>query len=403
MSRKRLIILGATGSVGRAALNVAATFPEEFEVTALSAGRGGDVFEQQIKAVRPRIASVASPAEAARLRARCTGVPTEIIGGPDAAAAVAGGADGDLVISAIVGAAGLLPTLAAIRAGKSVALANKETMVMAGALVTAEAARHGSAILPVDSEHSAIFQALSGQRGEDVRRLILTASGGPFWDIPSDRLARVTREDALRHPNWSMGPKITIDSSTLMNKGLEVIEAHWLFGIPAERIDVVIHRQSVVHSMVEFCDGSVLAQMGVADMRGPIAYAMSHPRRLPLPLAPLDVVGRGTLTFEAPDTLRFPCLEHGYAALRTGGTMPAALNAANEEAVGAFLDGRIGFLAIAETIDRVLHETNPGPASTVDDVLAADATARRVARRILDVKSGETPLSRGTGFREVKV
>jgi 1-deoxy-D-xylulose-5-phosphate reductoisomerase len=403
MSRKRLIILGATGSIGRAALDVAAAFPEEFEVTALSAGRGGDVFEQQIKAVRPRIASVASPAEAARLRERCSDVPTEIIGGPDAAAAVAGGADGDLVISAIVGAAGLLPTLAAIRAGKTVALANKETMVMAGALVTAEAARYGTAILPVDSEHSAIFQALAGQRGEDVRRLILTASGGPFWNTPSDRLERVTREDALRHPNWSMGPKITIDSATLMNKGLEVIEAHWLFGIPAERIDVVIHRQSVVHSMVEFCDGSVLAQMGVADMRGPIAYAMSHPRRLPLPLAPLDVVGRGALTFEAPDTLRFPCLEHGYAALRTGGTMPAALNAANEEAVGAFLDGRIGFLAIAETIDRVLHETNPGPASTVDDVLAADATARRVARRILDVKSGEAPLSRGTGFREVKV
>jgi 1-deoxy-D-xylulose-5-phosphate reductoisomerase len=403
MSRKRLIILGATGSIGRAALDVAAAFPEEFEVTALSAGRGGDVFEQQIKAVRPRIASVASPAEAARLRARCAGLPTEILGGPDAAADVAGGADGDLVISAIVGAAGLLPTLAAIRAGKAVALANKETMVMAGALVTAEAARYGTAILPVDSEHSAIFQALAGQRGEDVRRLILTASGGPFWNTPSDRLARVTREDALRHPNWSMGPKITIDSATLMNKGLEVIEAHWLFGIPAERIDVVIHRQSVVHSMVEFCDGSVLAQMGVADMRGPIAYAMSHPRRLPLPLAPLDVVGRGALTFEAPDTLRFPCLAHGYAALRTGGTMPAALNAANEEAVGAFLDGRIGFLSIAETIDRVLQETNPGAASTVDDVLAADATARRVARRILDINSGEATPLRGTGLREVKV
>jgi 1-deoxy-D-xylulose-5-phosphate reductoisomerase len=297
----------------------------------------------------------------------------------------------------------LLPTLAAIRAGKAVALANKETMVMAGALVTAEAARCGIEILPVDSEHSAIFQALAGQRGEDVRRLILTASGGPFWDTPSDRLARVTREDALRHPNWSMGPKITIDSATLMNKGLEVIEAHWLFGIPADRIDVVIHRQSVVHSMVEFCDGSVLAQMGVADMRGPIAYAMSHPRRLPLPLAPLDVVGRGALTFEAPDASRFPCLGHGYTALRAGGTMPAALNAANEEAVGAFLDGRIGFLVIAETIERVLNETNPGPASTVDDVLGADATARRVARRILKAKSQEAPLSRGPGLHEVRV
>ncbi|MFZ5875245.1 MAG: 1-deoxy-D-xylulose-5-phosphate reductoisomerase [Nitrospirota bacterium] len=402
MPRKRLIILGATGSIGRAALDVAAAFPEEFEIAALSAGRGGDAFERQIKSVRPRIASVASEAEAARLRTRCAGVSTEILGGPDAAATVARDADGELVVSAIVGAAGLLPTLAAIRAGKTVALANKETMVMAGALVTAEAARRGVAILPVDSEHSAIFQALAGQRGEDVRRLILTASGGPFWDAPSDRLGRVTREDALRHPNWSMGPKITIDSATLMNKGLEVIEAHWLFGIPADRIDVVIHRQSVVHSMVEFCDGSVLAQMGVADMRGPIAYAMSHPRRLPLPLAPLDVVGRGELTFEAPDTSRFPCLEHGYAALRTGGTMPAALNAANEEAVAAFLDGRIGFLAIAETIERVLNETNPGSASTVDDVLGADATARRAARRILKVKSEEVPLSRGPGLREVR-
>ncbi|MFZ5861329.1 MAG: 1-deoxy-D-xylulose-5-phosphate reductoisomerase [Nitrospirota bacterium] len=402
MARKRLIILGATGSIGRAALDVAAAFPQEFEVAALSAGRGGDAFERQIKAVKPKLASVASPIEAARLRERCAGVPTEIIGGPDAAADVAGGADGDLVVSAIVGAAGLLPTLAAIRAGKTVALANKETMVMAGALVTAEVARRGAVILPVDSEHSAIFQALAGQRGQDVRRLILTASGGPFWDAPSDRLARVTREDALRHPNWSMGPKITIDSATLMNKGLEVIEAHWLFGIPTERIDVVIHRQSVVHSMVEFCDGSVLAQMGVADMRGPIAYAMSHPRRLPLPMAPLDVVGRGALTFEAPDTSRFPCLEYGYAALRAGGTVPAALNAANEEAVGAFLDGRVGFLAIAETIERVLHETKAGTASTVDDILGADAAARRAARRFLDERSGTAPFPRGPGLREVR-
>jgi 1-deoxy-D-xylulose-5-phosphate reductoisomerase len=275
-------------------------------------------------------------------------------------------------------------------------------MVMAGALVTDEAARHGTPILPVDSEHSAIFQALAGQRREDVRRLILTASGGPFWSVPSDRLAGVTREDALRHPNWSMGPKITIDSATLMNKGLEVIEAHWLFGVAAERIDVVIHRQSVVHSMVEFCDGSILAQMGVADMRGPIAYAMSHPRRLPLPLAPLDVVGRGALTFEPPDAARFPCLGYAYAALRAGGTMPAALNAANEEAVAAFLGDRIGFLRIAETVDRVLNETSTRPTATVDDVLEADATARRLARRVLGLNPAETSVSNGAGLREVR-
>jgi 1-deoxy-D-xylulose-5-phosphate reductoisomerase len=402
MPRKRVIILGATGSIGRAALDVAAGFPEEFEVVALTSGRGGDAFERQLRAVRPRVASVASTDEAARLRVRCADLPTEILGGPEAAATVARCADGDLVVSAIVGAAGLLPTLAAIRSGKAVALANKETMVMAGALVTDEAARHGTPILPVDSEHSAIFQALAGQRREDVRRLILTASGGPFWSVPSDRLAGVTREDALRHPNWSMGPKITIDSATLMNKGLEVIEAHWLFGVAAERIDVVIHRQSVVHSMVEFCDGSILAQMGVADMRGPIAYAMSHPRRLPLPLAPLDVVGRGALTFEPPDAARFPCLGYAYAALRAGGTMPAALNAANEEAVAAFLGDRIGFLRIAETVDRVLNETSTRPTATVDDVLEADATARRLARRVLGLNPAETSVSNGAGLREVR-
>ncbi|HET8760962.1 MAG TPA: 1-deoxy-D-xylulose-5-phosphate reductoisomerase [Nitrospiria bacterium] len=402
MPRTRVIILGATGSIGRSALDVAAAFPEEFEVTALAAGRGGDAFERQIRAVRPRVASVASAEEAARLRVRCADLPTEILGGPDAAATVAQCVDGDVVVSAIVGAAGLLPTVAAIRAGKTVALANKETMVMAGALVTAEAARRGTEILPVDSEHSAIFQVLAGHRREDVRRLILTASGGPLRDLPSDRLARVTPEDALRHPNWSMGPKITIDSATLMNKGLEVIEAHWLFGVPAERIDVVIHRQSIVHSMVEFCDGAILAQMGVADMRGPIAYAMSHPRRLPLPVAPLDVLGLGALTFEAPDTARFPCLGYAYAALRAGGTMPAALNAANEEAVAAFLDGRIGFLRIAETVDRVLHETSTGPTATVDDVLEADAAARRSARRFLGSNPTEAPVLGNGSLREVR-
>jgi 1-deoxy-D-xylulose-5-phosphate reductoisomerase len=312
-------------------------------------------------------------------------VPTEIVGGDDAAVTLASSVDADIVVSAIVGAAGLLPTLAAIRAGRTVALANKETMVMAGALVTAEAVRLNVPILPVDSEHSAIFQVLSGHRREDVRRLILTASGGPFWEVPRERLARVTREDALRHPTWSMGPKITIDSATLMNKGLEVIEAHWLFGIPADRIDVVIHRQSVVHSMVEYCDGAILAQMGVTDMRGPIAYALSHPRRLPLQSPALDLVARGALTFEPPDPTRFPCLGYGYAALNSGGAAAATLNAANEEAVAAFLDGRIEFTRIAETIDRVLNASAAGPAATIDDILDADAAARRLARRVIGV------------------
>jgi 1-deoxy-D-xylulose-5-phosphate reductoisomerase len=317
-------------------------------------------------------------------------LPTEILGGRDAAATVAASVDADVVVSAIVGAAGLLPTLAAIRAGRAVALANKETMVIAGALVTAEAARRSVSILPVDSEHNAIFQALGGHRREDVRRLILTASGGPFWDLPGDRLLTVTREDALRHPTWSMGPKITIDSATLMNKGLEVIEAHWLFGIPAERIDVVVHRQSVVHSMVEYCDGSILAQMGAADMRGPIAYALSYPKRLRLPAPALDVLAHSTLTFEPPDSARFPCLGFGYAALKAGGTAAATLNAANEEAVAAFLDGRVAFVKISETIERVLNEAPGGEADTIDDVLEADAAARRIARRALGITAAES-------------
>ncbi len=397
MARKRLTVLGATGSIGRAALDVAAAFPDEFEVVGLASGRGGDPFERQLRAYRPRLASVASQEEATRLRGRCADLPTEIVGGGDAAVTLARTADADIVVSAIVGAAGLLPTLAAIRAGRTVALANKETMVMAGALVTAEAARRNVAILPVDSEHSAIFQVLTGHRRDDVRRLILTASGGPFWEMPSDRLARVTREDALRHPTWSMGPKITIDSATLMNKGLEVIEAHWLFGIPADRIDVVIHRQSVVHSMVEYCDGSLLAQMGVADMRGPIAYALSQPRRLPLRSAALDLVARGTLTFEPPDPSRFPCLGYGYAALNAGGTAAATLNAVNEEAVAAFLDGRIGFTRIAETIDRVLNAAVAGPAATIEDILEADAAARRLARRVVGGATVESLASTTAG------
>ncbi|MBI3607062.1 MAG: 1-deoxy-D-xylulose-5-phosphate reductoisomerase [Nitrospirae bacterium] len=383
MGTKRLVILGSTGSIGTATLDLVADFPDLFEVVGLAAGRGGDALERQIRRFKPRVVSVSRTEDADRLRAACADLPVDILGGPDAAATVAAQGDGDLVVSAIVGAAGLVPTLAAIRAGKSIALANKETMVMAGALVTAEAARRGVSILPIDSEHSAIFQALSGQRAEDVRRLILTASGGPFWDVPRHGLDRVTREDALRHPNWSMGPKITVDSATLMNKGLEVIEAHWLFGMPADRIDVVIHRQSVVHSLVEYCDGSMLAQMGIPDMRGPIGYALAYPRRLPLRLPPLDLAARGALTFEPPDPERFPCLEYGYEALKTGGTAPAVLNAANEEAVAAFLDGRVEFLAIADTIERVLSRSCPGPATTLDDVLQADRWARAAAREVL--------------------
>ena len=383
MAPKRLIVLGSTGSIGTAALEVVGQFPDLFQVAALAAGRGGEALERQIRRFHPAVVSVSRPADADLLRARCRDLNVEIVSGPMAAADMATRVDGDLAVSAIVGAAGLAPTLAAIRSGKSVALANKETMVMAGALITAEAEQRGVTILPIDSEHSAIFQALAGHRVEDVRRLILTASGGPFWDLPAHRLAHVTREEALRHPNWSMGPKITIDSATLMNKGLEVIEAHWFFGVPADRIDVVVHRQSVVHSLVEYCDGAMIAQMGIPDMRGPIAYALAYPQRLALELPRLDLTARGMMSFEPPDPERFPCLQCGYEALKAGGTVPAQLNAANEVAVAAFLDGHIEFHAIADTIRRVLDRSQFGPATTFEDVLQADAWARAEARRTL--------------------
>ena len=398
MAAKRLIILGSTGSIGTATLDLVAEFPEAFEVVGLAAGRGGDAFERQIRRFRPRVASVSTIEEADRLRAGLGDVGVEILGGPGAAAAVAAQTEGDLVVSAIVGAAGLVPTLAAIRAGKTIALANKEVLVMAGGIVMDAARRHGVAILPVDSEHNAIHQCLHGRDRAEIRRLILTASGGPFRGRSASELQGVTADEALCHPTWRMGRKITIDSATLMNKGLEVIEAHWLFGLPADRIDVVIHRQSVVHSLVEYCDGSMLAQMGIADMRGPISYALAHPARLPLRLPPLDLAARGTLTFEPPDPERFPCLGYGYAALKAGGTAPAVLNAVNEEAVAAFLDGRIGFTAIGETIERVMGQSSTRPARTLDDILLADGWARAEARRALgrgETGRGETRIRTG--------
>jgi 1-deoxy-D-xylulose-5-phosphate reductoisomerase len=334
---------------------------------------------------------VASANEATRLRARCADLPTEVLGGHDAAATVAAAADADVVVSAIVGAAGLLPTLAAIRAGRAVALANKETLVMAGALVTAEAARRSVSILPVDSEHNAIFQVLAGHRRDDVKRLILTASGGPFWDLPSDHLSRVTREDALRHPTWSMGPKITIDSATLMVR--PEAEGHWYSCI---REDLTAHRRRWCIRWSNTVTGRFRPD-GAADMRGPIAYALSYPRRLPLPAPAFDVVARGALTFEPPDLVRFPCLGYGYAALKAGGTAAATLNAANEEAVAAFLEGRVEFARIADTIDRVLNEAAGGPAATIDDVLEADAAARRIARRALGTAPAESLVSSGAG------
>ena len=292
--------------------------------------------------------------------------------------------EGELVVSGIVGAAGLIPTLSAIQAGKDVALANKETMVMAGELIRQESIRRGTSILPVDSEHSAIFQALAGHRREDVSRIILTASGGPFLNASLSKRRGVTPEEAVKHPNWSMGKKISIDSATLMNKGLEVIEARWLFGFSPEEIDVLIHRQSVVHSLVEYVDGSVIAQLGVPDMRGPISYALNYPQRLPLKMQRLDLAAVGSLTFCQPDPDEFPCLGLAYNALRAGGTMPAVLNAANEEAVSAFLNEQIGFLDIHRVIQETMEAHVPAAIGSLEDVLIADRWARENIRQFVE-------------------
>ncbi|MBW2693879.1 MAG: 1-deoxy-D-xylulose-5-phosphate reductoisomerase [Deltaproteobacteria bacterium] len=379
---KRLSLLGSTGSIGEQTLAVAAAAPERFEVVALGAGRNIEKLADQVRRFRPGLVSVADAAGAAELRERLGSQPVEMLVGDEGLKAVAE-YPADLVVSALVGAVGLEPTLAAIRAGRDIALANKEVMVTAGALVLREVKAHDVALLPVDSEHSAIFQALCGQRIEDVERLILTASGGPFRTWTAEQIAGATIEQALNHPNWDMGPKITIDSASLMNKGLEVIEARWLFDIPPERVDVVVHPQSIIHSLVEFVDTSVLAQLGLPDMRVPIAVALAYPERIDLDLPVLDLPTLGRMDFETPDRKRFPCLELAFEALRADEAAPAVVNAANEISVAAFLDGRIRFPEIAETNGAVLnsHVGRSGSRSLRDlaDVDEADDWARTCA------------------------
>jgi 1-deoxy-D-xylulose-5-phosphate reductoisomerase len=381
---KKIVILGSTGSIGTNALDIIAKFPGTFQAVGLTAGTNVEKLEEQIRAFSPAAVAMADDAAAARLRTRCKGLKTTILSGADGLRQVATMPEADLVISAIVGGAGLVPTLAAIRAGKFIALANKEPMVMAGRLMQEEARKHGVRIFPVDSEHSALFQSMEGHRAADILRLILTASGGPLWNMTKEQLQHVTVEQALKHPNWKMGDKITIDSATLMNKGLEVVEARWLFDIPASKIEVVVHRESIIHSLVEYQDRSVIAQLGLPDMRTPIAYAMNYPERIPLDLPSLNLAQIGTLTFFDPDHDKFPCLGLGYEALRTGGTMPAVLNAANEVAVQAFLDRRIGFLGIAGTIRRTMDAHTPAEVATIEDALGADAWARAKAGEIAD-------------------
>ena len=392
---KRLAILGSTGSVGEQTLSVVEEFPDRYRAVALAAGRNIDKLADQIRRHHPDLVAVAEPAGADLLRHklgnRAGDVRIEV--GERGLEAVAVH-DADLVVASLVGAVGLEPTLAAIRAGRDIALANKEVMVTAGALVLREVRTHGVALLPVDSEHSAIFQCLSGQRAEDVSRVILTCSGGPFRTWRADEIERATLEDALNHPNWDMGPKITIDSATLMNKGLEVIEARWLFDVPSERIDVVVHPQSIVHSLVEFTDSSVIAQLGLPDMRVPIVVALAYPGRLPVDVPRLDLAQIGQLDFEAPDRKRFPCLDLAYAALQADEAAPAVLNAANEVAVAAFLEGRVAFPTIAAANAAVLntHVARTGRASLRDlaDVADADSWARACAREWLDTVAGAT-------------
>ncbi|MFN8644511.1 MAG: 1-deoxy-D-xylulose-5-phosphate reductoisomerase [Candidatus Binatia bacterium] len=380
---KSLVVLGSTGSIGVTTLDLVARFPDRFQAIALAAGRNVERLAEQVRQFAPQVVATADAAGAAALRALVPGYRGEILAGIDGIAQVATAPGADLVISALVGAIGLRPTLAAIAAGRDVALANKEVLVVAGELVQATARQRGVNVFPIDSEHNAIYQAMHGHRRGDVKRVILTASGGPFLRASMDELRRATPAQALRHPTWKMGAKITIDSSTLMNKGLEVIEAHWLFDLPAERIDVVIHPQSIVHSMVEYVDGSVLAQLGIPDMAIPISYILAFPERLTLAHLPsLDLVQAGRLDFVAPDTGRFPCLALAYQALRARGSAPAVLNAANEVLVEAFLKGAIGYLDIPGIAAAVLDRHAILQQAPLEALLEADAWARRTASEL---------------------
>jgi 1-deoxy-D-xylulose-5-phosphate reductoisomerase len=378
---KRLAILGSTGSIGVQALDVVLRTPDRFEVVALAARGSAERLAEQVRRFRPRVVALAEPGAARELRARLGGDGPEVLEGDAGVAAVASLPEVDLVLAAIAGGAGLRSTAAAVEAGKVVGLANKESMVLAGELLVARAAQRGVTILPVDSEHSAIFQSLAGHNRSEVRRLLLTASGGPLRTVPAEELPDVTPERALKHPNWSMGDKITIDSATLMNKGLEVIEARWLFDIDPRRIDIVVHPESILHSMVEYVDGSVVAQLGVSDMRGPISYALAFPERIRLDLPPLDLSRLGRLTFEPPDPARFPAFTLAYRALEMGGSAPAVLSGADEAAVAAFLQGRCRFTRIATLCEEVLEAHVAEPLRSVEQAIAASEWGHREAER----------------------
>jgi 1-deoxy-D-xylulose-5-phosphate reductoisomerase len=381
---KRITILGSTGSIGQSALAVVDAHADRLQVVGLAAGENADLLAAQIARYRPRIAAVATGSARDRLAQRGSAAEVTIAAtGREGLVAVASHPDADLVLCASSGTEALDAVLAAIEHGKTIALANKEILVMAGGIVTEAAARRGVAILPVDSEHNAIHQCLHGRSRSEVRRLVLTASGGPFRGRSASEMEAVSAREALNHPTWRMGRKITIDSATLMNKGLEVIEARWLFGVRADQIEVVIHPQSVIHSMVELTDGSLIAQLGVTDMRLPIQYAFSYPDRWPGPLPSLDLARTGRLDFEAPDTAAFPCLRLAYRALEAERSLPVVLNAANEIAVARFLEGRLGFTSISRVIERTMAAHRPAEVATLAEVRAVDAWAREYAQQIV--------------------
>ncbi len=381
---KSIAILGSTGSVGATTLDIVSRFPERFRVVAMAAGYNLDLMAEQVRRFQPELVSVATPELARELAARVRPKRPVILSGTEGAMAVATHPQAELVMSALVGALGLRPTLAAIRSGKDIAFANKEVLVIAGELMTRAVRQYGVRLLPVDSEHNAIFQCMQGRPDSTVKRIILTASGGPFREWPAERFAWITVKEALKHPTWRMGNKITIDSATLMNKGLEVIEAHWLFDLDPEQISVVIHPQSIIHSMVELVDGSVIAEMAIADMAIPIAFALAYPERLELThLKPLSLVDHVNLVFEEPDLTRFPCLRLGYEALRAGGTMAACLNAANEELVAGFLAGHTRFIDIPRHLETVMQRHRNYEARTLEDLLETDQWARLAARELM--------------------
>jgi len=376
---RRVTVLGSTGSVGCNTIDLIRRNPDAFEVEALTAYSNVTLLAEQARQLRARCAVVGDAGKYFELKEALSGTGIEAAAGV-AAVVEAGNRPAEWVMAAIVGAAGLEATLAAVRRGAVVALANKETLVCAGSLILAEIARNGATLLPVDSEHSAIYQVFDFEHADAVEKIILTASGGPFRTAAREAMATVTPAQAVAHPNWDMGAKISVDSATMMNKGLELIEAHHLFGLPEAQIDIVVHPQSVIHSLVAYADGSVLAQLGSPDMRTPIAYALAWPKRIPTPAKRLDLAAIGSLTFEAPDPIRFPALRLAREALKAGGTAPAVLNAANEVAVDAFLDGRIGFLGIAEAVERTLEAMPAEPLASLEHLREVDTAAREQAR-----------------------